>query len=952
MATILVVDDRAENREFLVTLLGYRNYRVLEARDGNQALELARREHPDLVITDILMPAMDGYELVRRLRGESALASTQVVFYTAHFHRSEAEKLAKALSVAHILTKPSEPEVVFSVVADALGAGALPPQGTQNLAGFTDEHVRVMTDKLAATVDELSIANDRLHALIDVNLELASQREPQALLDSVCRHARKLVAARCAMIAVTRTDSGETVTLSATAGVSDLRRDQLGAPGFSHGLTGRAYRERESGRVSRVDDSPSAYGLPEMYPPFRNLLVVPVSSMSTTYGWIALSDKIEADEFGAEHERLIVMLAAEVGRIYENASLYSQLLAQTERLQAQMAERAAAEEKVRRLNRVYALLSGVNTLIVRVRSREELFGDACRIAVEHGSFAIAWISELSDAQAGTVPVAWAGADATEYLAASAEQDVSRRQGVLSRAIVSGQVSYINDLAAEPPESLGPRRREALRRGYRSIVALPLMPGNRPVGVMTLLAREADFFNDEELRLLRELGGDISFALDHLEKEAKLDYLAFYDALTGLPNRTLFQDRINRMLNVAREQGTQLALMLGNIKRFRHVNESFGTHAGDALLREIAKRMLAIWPVDNLARVGADVFGCFIAPIGSAAEAAHTVKELAESFRTAVEFAGQSLSIDLATGIAIAPADGADADALFRNAEAALKQAQISGEAYLFYQPAMNASVSETLLMESRLRQAVDKEEFVLHYQPKYSLSSGKISGMEALIRWNDPSNGVVPPMRFVPVLEETGLILKAGRWAIGKALEDHQRWKDQGLDPPRISVNVSSVQLRHKDFVDDVRAALANCPAGPGALDLELTESVVMDDIAANVLKLAAIREMGIHISVDDFGTGYSSLSYLAKLPVNELKIDRSFVTTMMGSPENMAIVSTILSLARALGLQVVAEGVETEEQSRLLKLLRCDEVQGFLFSKPVPCAEIATLLGHQPGIH
>ena len=952
MATILVVDDRAENREFLVTLLGYRNYRVLEARDGNQALELARDERPDLVITDILMPAMDGYELVRRLRGESALASTQVIFYTAHFHRSEAEKLARALSVAHILTKPSEPETVLNVVADALGAGALPPQGTQKLAGFVDEHVRVMTDKLAATVDDLSSANERLHALIDVNLELASQREPHALLDSVCRHARHLVAARCAMIAVTHAESGKTVTLSATAGISDLRRERFGAPDFGHGLTGRAYRERESGRVSLVDDPPATFGLPATYPPFRSLLVAPVSSLSRTYGWIALSDKVGAEEFSAEHERLIGMLAAEVGRIYENASLYNELLAQTEHLQAQMAERAAAEEKVRRLNRVYALLSGVNTLIVRVRSREELFTEACRIAVEHGSFVIAWIGRLDDQHASIVPVAWAGTDASEYLAASGGQDALHSPGVMSHALASAQPTCINDLAAAEPDSLGPRRREALRRGYRSIVALPLMNGSRAVGVMTLLAREPDFFNDEELKLLKELGGDISFALDHLEKEAKLDYLAFYDALTGLPNRTLFQDRVNRMLNVTREQGAQLALVLCNIKRFRHVNESFGTHAGDALLREVAKRMLLTCDADNLARVGADVFGAFIAPIASAAEAAHTVQNLSDNFRRSVEFAGQSLSIDIVAGIAIAPADGADADTLIRNAEAAMNQAKVSGEAYLFYQPAMNASVTETLLMESRLRQAVDKEEFVLHYQPKYNLSSGRISGMEALIRWKDPQNGVVPPTRFVPVLEETGLILKAGRWAIGRALEDHQCWKERGLDPPRISVNISPVQLRQKDFVEDVRLALENCVSGAGALDLELTESVLMEDIATNVQKLAAIREMGVHISVDDFGTGYSSLSYLAKLPVNELKIDRSFVITMMGSPENMAIVSTILSLARALGLQVVAEGVETEEQSRMLKLLRCDEAQGYLFSKPVPSAEMATLLEQQPGTH
>jgi EAL domain-containing protein (putative c-di-GMP-specific phosphodiesterase class I) len=363
-------------------------------------------------------------------------------------------------------------------------------------------------------------------------------------------------------------------------------------------------------------------------------------------------------------------------------------------------------------------------------------------------------------------------------------------------------------------------------------------------------------------------------------------------------------------------------------------------------------MLSMCGADNLVRVGSDMFGGFIAPIAGAADAAHTVEKLYDIFRRPLEFAGQSLSIDLVAGISVAPADGTDADTLFRNAEAALKQAKGSGEAYLFYQPAMNESVTETLLMESRLRQAVDREEFVLHYQPKYSLSSGKISGIEALIRWNDPQKGVVPPMRFVPMLEESGLILKIGRWAIARALEDRQQWEMRGLEPPRISVNVSSVQLRHKDFVEDVRGALANYASGADGLDLELTESVLMDDIATNVQKLAEIRGMGVHISVDDFGTGYSSLSYLAKLPVNELKIDRSFVITMTGSPESMAIISTILSLARALGLQVVAEGVETEEQSRLLKLLRCDEVQGFLYSKPLPSADIATLLAQRGSVH
>jgi len=248
-------------------------------------------------------------------------------------------------------------------------------------------------------------------------------------------------------------------------------------------------------------------------------------------------------------------------------------------------------------------------------------------------------------------------------------------------------------------------------------------------------------------------------------------------------------------------------------------------------------------------------------------------------------------------------------------------------------------VAGRLTLENQLRQALDREEFVLHYQPKVSLATGKVTGVEALIRWNDPATGLIPPMRFIPVLEETGLIHEVGRWAVQKAIVDHLRWRDAGFPAVRIAVNVSPLQLRARGFAAEIERAIAVDARAAAALELEITESVIMDDVARNIATLESIRKLGVTIAIDDFGTGFSSLSYLAKLPVDTLKIDRAFVVDMMVGPEGLALVSTIISLAHSLKLKVVAEGVETEDQSRLLRLLDCDEMQGYLFSRPVPAA-------------
>jgi EAL domain-containing protein (putative c-di-GMP-specific phosphodiesterase class I) len=294
-------------------------------------------------------------------------------------------------------------------------------------------------------------------------------------------------------------------------------------------------------------------------------------------------------------------------------------------------------------------------------------------------------------------------------------------------------------------------------------------------------------------------------------------------------------------------------------------------------------------------------------------------------------------ITIKVGIVLFPDDGTDAEALLKHAEAALNKAKTSGERFVFYTQKMTDAVAGRLTLETKLRLALENREFVLHYQPKSSLRTGRLTSAEALIRWNDPHTGLVPPGRFIPVLEETGLIHEVGRWALHQAIEDYLRWRAAGLPAVRIAVNVSPLQLRSSGFVAEVEQAIGIDPHAAAGLELEITESLIMENVEHSIASLESIRAKGVTLAIDDFGTGFSSLSYLAKLPVDTLKIDRAFVIDMTTGPDGLALVSTIIKLAHALKLKVVAEGVETEEQSQLLKSLACDEMQGYLFGKPVP---------------
>ena len=600
--------------------------------------------------------------------------------------------------------------------------------------------------------------------------------------------------------------------------------------------------------------------------------------------------------------------------------------------------------RIARLSRVRAFTSSINSTLVRLRERDALFEAICRIAVDIGNFAGAHVGVLRD----DGMVQWVARQGTSIahlnsIVVALSPDTPAGRTIGGVALRTGRPALWNDVARDA--DVPARDRPGfLESGIGAAASFPLLIDGKPIGLLGLHAREAGFFDQDELRMLEELTANISFALELISKHDQLTYLALYDQLTGLANRALFNERLTQAIVAQRRAQAKLALIVIDLERFKAINDTLGTQAGDALLKAVAERLRrAAGDVARVARVGSNVFALLFPNISNAESVARGL-ETADVFGTPFDIAGQEVRVSAKTGIAVSPDDGGDADALFRNAEAALKRAKETGERYLFYAPSINARVAEQVQLEHRLRRAVERGEFALHYQPKLDLASREIVGLEALMRWQGDGTPV-PPSKFVPVLEQTGLIFEAGQQVLAAAKRQYAAWRAKGLAVPRIAVNVSAVQLRRKSFVEDVRNALGAIAADGGGVDIEITESLLMSDVDESIRKLRELREMGLRMALDDFGTGYSSLAYLSRLPVDTLKIDRSFVHDVTEHADHTSIISAIISLAQALRLKVVAEGVETEQQAQLLRLLRCDQAQGFLFSPPLPAEKLEALL-------
>jgi diguanylate cyclase (GGDEF)-like protein/PAS domain S-box-containing protein len=428
---------------------------------------------------------------------------------------------------------------------------------------------------------------------------------------------------------------------------------------------------------------------------------------------------------------------------------------------------------------------------------------------------------------------------------------------------------------------------------------------------------------------------------------QMAHSAEHDFLTGMPNRMLLNDRVNQAIGYAQRHGRKIAVLFLDLDGFKHINDSLGHPTGDKLLQSIAKRLVdCVRGSDTVSRQGGDEFVVLLTEVAQPQDAAITARRMLQTVAQAHSINLHELHVTTSIGVSVYPDDGQDAETLIKNADTAMYQAKENGrQSYQFFKPAMNVRAVERQSIEESLRRALERKEFLVHYQPKVNLATGDISGAEALIRWRHPVRGMVPPSDFIPVAEDCGLILPIGNWVLREACKQARAWMAAGLPLASMAVNISAMEFRDEAFLDGVFRILHETGLEPGALELELTESVLMKRAESTESILKALRAGGVQLAVDDFGTGYSSLSYLRKFPIDALKIDQSFIRQITTAPDQTTIVTAVISMGRSMKLRVIAEGVETREELAFLQAHHCDEAQGYYFSRPVLPEQFATLL-------
>jgi diguanylate cyclase (GGDEF)-like protein len=611
------------------------------------------------------------------------------------------------------------------------------------------------------------------------------------------------------------------------------------------------------------------------------------------------------------------------------------------------AERQREQQQIAHLTRVMRMQSSINSAVLRIRDRDELLQEVCRVATQVGRYDRAIVSMVSPDRCRALPMFTAergpGRPTPQNieLPSAAEHDTS----LTGRALRTGKIAVCGDLTrSEPPVLM---REELYRSGVRSLVALPLIVDGMRVGALTLSSCDKSPLSESELVLLEDIAGSVSFALRSQQQADVAQFLAYYDPLTGLAKRARFCQRLDEMLHQRFGPEERPAVAALDILHLGNINDSFGRHVGDRLLQMVAERLKEHAGGDErLCYVGGGTFVLVEPGLGTSDESVTSLLD-ATVFGQPFVMEGRNIRISCRSGVARYPVDGEDAATLVQKAEAALKHAKETGERYLHYKLEMRSEIAARLALEHRLREAIDEQQFELYYQPQLSLATGRIETVEALLRWNDPQEGVVLPGHFLPVLESSGMILQVGRWVAQQAVRACERLRRQGLGPVRIAINVSALQMRRRAFTDYLLGLLSEWPRtvnGYG-IDLEITESVLLQDLEGTGRLLRELRAAGVRIALDDFGTGYSSLGLLSKLPVDVLKIDRSFVHGLPADPASLTLARSIISLASAFGLLTVAEGVESVEQLEALRLLNCDQFQGYLFCPPVHLRTIEQML-------
>ena len=795
----------------------------------------------------------------------------------------------------------------------------------------------------------LAKANRELRMLIDCKRALARAQDEAQLLAEICRILVGPGGYRLAWLGFVADDPACcAVRVAAHAGQDSGYLERLrvscGDDERGHGPTGRAIRGRSVQVCRHIDTDPDFLPWREQAyrVGYRSSIALPLLLDDTCIGALNIyADR--PDAFDRGELALLEELAADLA--FGLKALRAQLQMRRQRRQ------------IDRLAQIVRVHSAINSAVARIRERDELLREACRLLTNLGGFFGAVVWRLDDSGRWAWLKYRAGADVrdSETLQRLEIGDgTGPDRSLAGRALRTGKVTVCTDIArCDAPIAA---RERLLARGIRAMIAMPLVVGGKRVAAITLTAQDVTAVEDEELLpLLENMTVSLSFALHSLENADAAQYLASFDPLTGLAKRALFCGRLDKRLQAMSQTGAgaRAEVIAFDVRGLGSLNTIHGQRLADLLLQGLVARLKRDAGGDE--RLGYLGAGTFVLLEERSADTASDRPQLALDgalLEAPFEIEGRKIRLSVTCGAAGDSPDVASGAILVQRAEAALKRARESGERYVDYRPEMSRETVRRVVLEHKLRTALEEQQFVLHYQPQIDLASGKVDAVEALLRWRDPGEGLVLPGRFLPVLETSGLIMPLGNWALLKAVEDLESWRQAGCGPLRVGVNVSAQQLRQREFLRGLLGLAERlAPLAGFGLDIEITETTLLQDLEGISDRLREVRAAGIRVALDDFGTGYSSLGLLSKLPVDVLKIDRSFVTGLPEDAASVTLVASIVELASAFDLVTVAEGVETEEQLAALRALRCSHSQGFLHSAAVPAPEIEQMLARANGL-
>lgn len=906
---VLVVDDREDNRYLLCQLLRGHGYAVQEADQGAQALELARAQPPDLVVSDLLMPVMDGYTLLRHWKADETLCQVPFIVYTATYTEPKDEQLALDMGADAFVVKPAEPDVFMlrvQAVMDAARQRRLAPRAptlpeSDMLSMYNAVLVRKLEQRsleLEQRLCELDAAHQRIvrlnhlyAALSDTNQAIVHCSDRDTLFNALCRIAVERGGLRMAWVGLVDEATGE-VKPVARCGEEPAWLGRL-APLRMRGVS-RTLAEWSLARGEPYvcNDLLADPALAPLYEDYRH------------HGFAA----------GACHPLRID------GRIVGSLALYA-------------AERDFFDHEL-------------NHLV------QEMVTDVC--------FALSNF----DKEAGRRTAEEANRLSSSAVQASANgiMLLSRKAGALVLEYVNPAFERITGYSASEVLGLGPEFLLPSDEAQPGVPELSAAIRERGEAQVVLCNHRKDgtlFWCDLSLAPVRDGTGQVTHFVgilnditDRKRYEEQLERQNNLDELTGLANRNRLKERTDLAVALAHKQHGNVALLYLDLDNFKRINDSLGHASGDALLRAVAGRIAAqLRDCDTAARMGGDDFVIVLPDLADAQQAAMVAHRILQDIARPLQLQEHELTLSASIGLSLFPQDGANYETLLRNADAAMYRAKESGRNTLcFYTADLNTQALQKLELEARLRRALERGELRLHYQPLMHLTTEAVNDVEALVRWQTQEGTLVSPADFIPLAEETGLIVPIGQWVLETACQQVRQWQTQGLEL-RVAVNLSARQFQDEGLVESVRQALRQAGLEGRQLKLEITESVVMHNAERATQTLAELKALGVGVAVDDFGTGYSSLAYLRRFPIDQLKIDRSFVQDATVHPDSAAIVHSIIGLARNLRMQTVAEGVETPEQRAFLLAAGCDLLQGYLFSRPLPAQDLYDkLMQHRQG--